>query len=302
MAERLVSPERIVVFGEVLFDCFPDGHRVLGGAPFNVAWHLQALGDAPLLVSRVGADADGEQVRQRMRAWGMDLSGLEIDPEKPTGVVEIALQDGQPRYTIRDGVAYDAIAGDVITSDAARSGSAGMILYHGSLALRSAASRAGWQRCAARAGARFMDINLRPPWWQRPTVTEWLARSDWVKLNEDELRDLGFANASIEQALADFFAAFPAVRQVILTRGAAGALLATADGVIAAMPPPQAVEVVDTVGAGDAFSAMFLHGWRRGWPADRLLSEAQAFASAIVGVRGATPADPAFYHPFQEKD
>lgn len=82
--------ERICLFGEVLFDHFPDGKQVLGGAPFNVAWHLQALGQAPLFISRVGTDPEGEQIRRSMDDWGMDLGGLQTDPALPTGRVSVS--------------------------------------------------------------------------------------------------------------------------------------------------------------------------------------------------------------------
>ena len=74
-----------VVFGEVLFDCFPDGKTVLGGAPFNVAWHLQGLGLQPLFVSAVGNDAQGEEVRRTMQSWGMATTGLQTRAAFPTG-------------------------------------------------------------------------------------------------------------------------------------------------------------------------------------------------------------------------
>ena len=96
---------RLCIFGEVLYDHFPDGQRVLGGAPFNVAWHLQAFGEAPLLLSRVGADPEGESVRRAMRDWGMDDAGLGTDPERPTGRVSVVFEGGEPRYDIVPGCA-----------------------------------------------------------------------------------------------------------------------------------------------------------------------------------------------------
>jgi fructokinase len=86
----------LYIFGEVLFDHFPDGTRVLGGAPFNVAWHLQAFGQSPLLISRVGSDPEGTQVRAAMRDWSLSSSGLQTDTVHPTGKVTVAFQDGEP--------------------------------------------------------------------------------------------------------------------------------------------------------------------------------------------------------------
>lgn len=76
------------IFGEVLFDQFPDGRRVLGGAPFNVAWHLQAFGEAPIFISRVGRDEDGASILGGMQKWGMDVVGMQMDEKLPTGRVQ----------------------------------------------------------------------------------------------------------------------------------------------------------------------------------------------------------------------
>ncbi len=87
-----MSDPQVCIFGEVLFDHFPDGKRVLGGAPFNVAWHLQAFGLAPRFISRVGADAEGESVLTAMREWGMDTQAVQIDAHRPTGRVSVQIR------------------------------------------------------------------------------------------------------------------------------------------------------------------------------------------------------------------
>ena len=165
---------RACIFGEVLFDRFPDGRRVLGGAPFNVAWHLRAFGEDPYLVSRVGDDEDGAAVRAAMRAWGMDEAGLQTDPRLPTGRVQVTIEAGEPAYDIVCPAAWDAI--EAPTRE--RSGSPPCaLLYHGSLALRSGPSRRACQSLReAGPGTVFVDVNLRPPWWDRERVLEPLQR------------------------------------------------------------------------------------------------------------------------------
>ncbi len=91
---------RPLIFGEVLFDCFPDGSRVLGGAPFNGAWHLQAFGHSPLFVSRVGNDEAGQEIRSAMQVWGMDIGGLQLHVSHATGNVAVSLIEGEPHYDI----------------------------------------------------------------------------------------------------------------------------------------------------------------------------------------------------------
>lgn len=275
------------IFGEVLFDCFPDGSRVLGGAPFNVAWHLQAFGQAPRFISRVGDDPAGEAVRDAMRAWGMRTDTLQVDPGLPTGQVQVTFDDGEPVYEIVEPVAYDAIAPDPADSGC-------RLLYHGTLAMRAPASRraAGHLR-AQTSGLVFVDVNLRPPWWRREMVLEALHAADWVKLNQDEMVQLGAGGAA---ALIDDYG----LAGVVLTHGAAGAEVLTADGGHARAAPGGDVTVVDTVGAGDAFASVIILGLSLQWELAATVRRAQDFASGVVGQRGATVGDPGFYRRYAD--
>jgi fructokinase len=279
----------ICVFGEVLFDHFPDGARVLGGAPFNVAWHLQALGFAPRFVSRVGEDDEGEQVRAAMRSWGMDTGGLQTDPVRPTGRVTVRLEDGEPHYDIVDNCAWDAIE--------APAGASPGLLYHGSLASRSARSSDALDRLRQTAEGVFLDVNLRPPWWHRPRLLELVRGARWVKVNRDELEQLApeFADGT-DPALAMLECC--GLAGLVVTRGAEGAEVLLAGGERCEAAPERGDRVVDTVGAGDAFSAVFIAGLLSDWPAQLTLTRAQRFAAAIVGQRGATVSDRGFYREF----
>ena len=284
-----MKDSRVCIFGEVLFDHFPDGRRVLGGAPFNVAWHLQAFGLAPRFISRVGADAEGEAVLEAMRGWGMDTRAMQADEQLSTGRVSVAIVDDEPAYDIVPDCAYDAI--EFRPDDVP----AGSFVYHGTLAIRSAVSRRtldAIMRDTAPAGV-FLDVNLRPPWWDRESVTARINASDWVKLNHDELEQLGADTA------ADLLATHQ-LQGLIVTMGAEGAQAWTAGGEHFMVRPGASVGIVDTVGAGDAFTAVTILGIVRGWPLPDTLERAQAFASQIVGQRGATVSDRAFYSPLIE--
>ena len=283
------------VFGEVLFDCFPSGETVLGGAPFNVAWHLQALGDQPRFVSRIGRDPLGEKIVAAMDSWGLDTTQLQVDSERPTGQVQIEIDDGEPSYDIRAGAAYDYIDASQVTPAAAQD-----IVYHGSLALRHEVSREALLALTRdRDCAIFMDVNLRDPWWERDRILGWLERARWAKMNEHELQALGFDAADMHTNMDALQAQFPQMEHVIVTRGRQGALIRTRDGAFHEQTPPPEPPRVDTVGAGDSFSAAYLHGLRAGWPVMRMIEVAQGVAAQIIGVRGATPRDPAFYAPFK---
>jgi len=103
---------RPLVFGEVLYDSFPDGSVVLGGAPFNVAWHLRGFGLNPLFISRVGDDELGERIIAAMSEWGMDTRGVQRDPGHPTGRVVVSIRNNEPSFEIVPEQAYDFIAGE----------------------------------------------------------------------------------------------------------------------------------------------------------------------------------------------
>lgn len=281
----------ITLFGEVLFDQFPDGQAVLGGAPFNVAWHLQAFGQQPYFISRVGADVLGEQIRTNMLAWGMDTTHLQTDETHPTGVVQITINAGEPTYEILDQQAYDYIAepSDPIHSS---------IIYHGTLALRHPTSvQALAALLAQHDGLVFLDVNLRAPWWSVGQISGCLKAADWVKLNDDELRQLTEPQATLQETLHDFLATYQ-LKGLIVTRGELGAVALTDNGEYLEVTPNALAEVVDTVGAGDAFTSVLLLGLQHQWPLNLTLRRAQDFASALVTQKGATVQDMGFYLPF----
>jgi fructokinase len=291
------TPQRPLIFGEVLFDVFPDGTEVLGGAPFNVAWNLQAFGAAPIFVSRVGDDALGHAIGDAMRRWGMDRRGLQVDRERGTGLVKISYEDGgEPIFDIREDRAYDHIAIDHLPQVGQSP-----LLYHGSLALRSETSRQALAGLKASLAPRpFLDVNLRSPWWEQVSALALVADARWVKINADELAALvpeaGADRTEAARVLQERFD----LETVYVTEGAAGAFARQRDGSVLRVAPDPGVQVVDVVGAGDAFASVLILGILREWPTAETLTRAQGFASAIVGRQGATVQDPDFYRQFAQ--
>jgi fructokinase len=284
------NERRPVVVGEVLFDQFPDGSSVLGGAPFNVAWHLQAFGLRPLVVTRVGDDELGDRVLQTMGSWRMSTTGVQLDRAVPTGRVQVSIDDGGPRFDIPEDQAFD-----VLETKAAQRVLDGIdvgLLYHGSLIARSGVSGEALRAIRESVSAPvFIDVNLRAPWWGEERVGSLVRGSRWVKLNEEELAQLHevegpTGGGGLEQAAAEF-ARSHEIGQLVVTCGERGALVST-DGASVAGRPPQIGDIVDTVGAGDAFSAVWIVGAMRGWPPATALARALDFAAAICRVRGAT--------------
>ncbi|MDD2240452.1 MAG: PfkB family carbohydrate kinase [Kiritimatiellae bacterium] len=289
---KTVPPAPVLLFGEVLFDGFPDGRRVLGGAPFNVAWGLQGFGRAPLLVSAVGEDADGRTVRDRMTAWGLRTDGVQTNARHATGEVQIELKGGEPRYDICMPRAWDVIGDDGFA--------AAEILYHGLLALRNEVSRQTLEAIRGRSSGavRFFDINLRPPYDSRERLLAWMQGADWLKLNLDELAvvrgeaAIPFAHceAPLERLRSEHD-----IGTVLLTAGAEGLLIHGDYGHGRCSPAPPVLHLVDTVGAGDSISAVAIDGILRGVPAQTIVETAGRFASKICGLNGAVSEDKEFY-------
>lgn len=284
-----------LIFGEVLFDQFAGGESVLGGAPFNVAWHLKGFGLSPLLLSRVGDDDLGRQILAAMQNWHMDCAAMQVDAEHATGTVQVALHDGQPDFDIVADVAYDYI--DASICQTLQDGTPPGVIYHGSLALRSEQSR---QTLAALKSTLqvpvFLDVNLRPPWWQPQVLSALIQGVQSLKLNDHEILQLSSdldSDATLLQR-AQYMQDKYQVTNIILTRGAQGALLLdqqTSTQATAVDVP----HMVDTVGAGDGFSAVALYGLLHGWPAQKILKLATDFAARICGLRGAITQDQHFY-------
>ena len=288
-----VKTQAIAIFGEVLIDQFPDGLQVLGGAPFNVAWHLQAFGLAPCFISRVGNDAAGKSIRQAITARGMAIESVQIDPDYPTGTVDVTFNDGEPHYEILADQAYDFIAAQPLnlTNDY-------RVLYHGTLALRNTVSEHALNILKEHhTGKVFIDVNLRAPWWHQESVEQWLSKANWVKLNHEELKQLAPRQNTLQETM-HLFLTQHSLDVLIVTCGSSGAMALNNVGEFIEVTPAGNLTIVDTVGAGDAFSAVLLLGMQRDWSLSVTMKRAQAFASALVTQRGATVQDLRFYQAF----
>ncbi|QBQ53802.1 carbohydrate kinase family protein [Nitrosococcus wardiae] len=290
---------RPFVFGEVLFDCFPDGVQVLGGAPFNVAWHLQGLGLAPLLISRVGTDEHGQRVLAAMGTWDMDCGAVQQDPIHPTGKVEITLQGGQPSFNILPDQAYDFIDPDPLLKQLPSKSPP--LLYRGTLAVRSPTSRRALETLSKMGDPPiFLDLNLRSPWWQYNLIEQALHTARWAKLNDAELFTLLEKRAENQEELVKLAQSVChrfQLEWLLITLGEKGALLVVADNQFH-WAKANPVKVVDTVGAGDAFSAVMIQALLQNWPLKQALERGVAFAAAVCTMQGAVTQDPQFYAGF----
>jgi fructokinase len=286
-----MSTDAVVIWGELLWDRFPAarGGDQLGGAPANVAWHLAQAGGWAQLITRVGDDDDGRRAVERLDAL-VDTSLVQIDPDRATGEVTVEVEDGEPRYTLHAGRAWERIA----CTDAARAAirEAGVLVY-GTLSQRTPEGLAAWRLAitAARAGAmKVYDANLRPNDQATHAIGEALEHADLIKLNDREVVQIGqlFGWPDPIAALRE---ARP--RIVVVTHGMGGSTIYPLAGSVAGA----AIEIErvpaapggDNVGCGDAYLALFVYGMTCGW--DLALSGriASRWASAVAEVRGATP-------------
>ncbi|MFT5727451.1 MAG: fructokinase [Desulforhopalus sp.] len=287
------NQNKLFIFGEVLFDCFPTGEKVLGGAPFNVAWNLHSFGDEPRFISRIGKDDYGYKILTAMQQCGMNRESVQIDEKRPTGLVEVTIQNNEPRYNIVKDSAYDFIDTELLPDPAV-----GGILYHGTLCLRNKISRNAYDKIRQNHNLKiFIDVNLRSPWWQKDDVLTSLNHAHWVKMNEHELDLLIDTAEDIHIKMSTLQKSYK-LEQVIITRGAKGTIILTDDNNFHSQPVEKVEELVDTVGAGDAFSSVYIHGLRACWPVDKNLHRAQQFAGKVIGLRGATTTDLNFYQEF----
>jgi fructokinase len=292
-----MQESRPIIFGEVLFDCFPDGNRVLGGAPFNVAWHLQGLGMNPAFISRIGKDNEGEIVIDKMRAWGMETEWVQQDGHHPTGQVIVTLNKGQPTFDIIPDQAYDFIRFEPIKPllDSTTSS----LLYHGSLISRQDVSHDTLTKiCTSTNSPRFVDLNLRAPWYTQKTISDTIHGARWLKLNHEELAIVSSTQASSIDTLRDDAIKLGAQHKLdllIITCGEQDTLFVSQDH-CEIIPTRKVANIVDTVGAGDAFSAITIYGLLHHWPLKQTLTRAADFAANVCTIRGATTADKDFYN------
>jgi fructokinase len=280
----------IIGLGEVLWDLFEDG-KVLGGAPFNFAHHVTNLGHRGLPLSRVGEDRLGDEILAAAAELGMTTDYLQRDPEHPTGTVVVALDaEGAPDFTIVEDVAWDYLEPDEAWLELADGADA---VCFGTLAQRCEQSRRSIQQvlAAAEGAAGICDINFRQRFYSRQVVTESLAAASVLKLNEREvaaLRELlrpGTRDADeafVRGLMGDY-----GLELTCITLGADGCRLVTAEGAVSQPVPP--TEVVDTVGAGDAFTAGLAVKFLEGASLEAIAEGANLLGSFVAGRRGATP-------------
>lgn len=273
-----------VCWGELLWDIFPSG-RQLGGAAANVAINLQRLGAKPLLVSRVGADAPGDEALRQLAALGLDTSFIQQDPDAPTGAVCVELANGEPCYTIARQAAWQRLATRLHDlPDVAQI----MAVVYGAMAQRSpllGGSLCTLLRARSKTCWSICDLNVRPPFTDRACAETALLHADAVKMNEAELASLAHILGA-QDPVPQIFSHFD-VSVVAITRQARGCTLFDRDRRVDHPGFPKLGDAGDPVGAGDAFCAALAVCLTQGFDLEKTASLANDHARRVASAHGA---------------
>jgi len=279
----------IVGVGELLWDLLP-GRKQLGGAPGNFVHHASQLGADALVISCVGNDPLGREALEHLTNLGLRTAGVSIDPTVPTGVSEITLDpQGKPTFVIKDPAAWDFIQ---VNENLLRQASRANVICFGTLGQRHPEGRAIARSlvCATASSAlRIFDLNLRQAFWSPEVIVESMQIANVVKLNDEELpivaRVLGIDGDenSLLRKMAERFE----LRAIALTKGANGSVLLAGDTISSQGASHQTI--VDTVGAGDAFTATLAVGLSLGRDLAAIQKAATAIAGYVCSCPGATP-------------
>ncbi len=286
----MTKPALTVGLGEVLWDLLPSG-RALGGAPTNFAYMTSVLGDQGIVASRVGNDVFGREADKALQRLGLTTSYIQHDNQYETGSAEVSIDPaGLPTFTILESVAWDFLQWTPAWEELAARAD---VVCFGSLAQRSPASAATIDRFLGHTredALRIFDVNLRQAFYSIEVFQSSFRRANIVKLTDQELLRvsslLGLEGGDEEMPARRLLHDWD-LRLVCVTRGARGSLLISEYETVVHEGLP--VKVVDTVGAGDAFTACLAHHLVRGRPLREISESANRFASWVATQVGATP-------------
>lgn len=272
---------KILSFGEILWDVFPDGKEI-GGAPFNFAAHASKMGAESFLVSCVGNDENGLEAIEKAKNYGIKCDYISVDRKRQTGISKITLTNGKPDYEIVKDVAFDRIPDTCILGEFDA-------IYMGTLAMRSPESRRSFEKILKYTKRKevFFDVNFRQNFYSRELVKSLLRETTILKISEEEIGFFG--NRDHINVCLDISANNRNLKFILLTLGSEGAMVYDCKKRTVLFSDKPEVDVVSTVGAGDSFSACFLTSLLSGLPITDCLDNAVKLSSYVVSRLGAVP-------------
>jgi len=291
---------KIVSIGEVLFDCYQD-EKVIGGAPFNFFYHIYKLTSSAEFISRIGNDENGISTINFFKKNNIISKFIQLDEKHSTGIVNVKVdKNGNPTFDIIPNCAYDFIdlnpkISNLIESDTS-------LLYFGTLAQRNTVSRKTIQAILGKNIKYFCDINLRANYYSKEILDNCFKKANVIKLNEDEFKIVSglFLTGTFKlQSSAEELRRKFEIDLLSITLSERGALLIDKFGVNEYNYSIK--KVLDTVGAGDAYSAILCLGYLNKMPIDRINFLANKFAASICGIKGAIPHSDKIYDNFKEE-
>ena len=278
---------KLINIGEILWDVI-GGEEHLGGALLNLSVHAARLGHEVSLVSAVGADQRGDRALNAMSALGLSIDWIQRSDEWPTGIVTVTVADGQPEFEIHRPAAYDSMTLDRAVLGRVAEWDPDWVCFGTLLSMFPRGRNVLLETMDALPRARrFYDVNLRPKSFTSELVLELLERATVVKLNQDEVRSIDVMFQGSTRTLEEFCrnrAERFGWEAVCVTRGELGCAILARDQYVEV--PGYHVRVADTVGAGDAFSAAFLHGLNAGWPAGEIGDFANRLGALVASRPG----------------
>ena len=287
-----MSSITIAGIGEVLWDVLPE-REVLGGAPVNFAYHINALGATGVPITTIGLDDRGKKVYKTLRENGVDTSAISTNPHFPTGFVRVQLSEqGSASYCFPDDVAWDHL---MINHVAERLQTRLDGICFGTLAQRSKRTHQvilDYLDGLAGNTLKIYDVNLRQHYYSIEIIKKSLQRADIVKLNEEELVIMSelFCHQNGKTSFLQYLIKQYGLAMAVLTKGAAGSVLVTPDS--RSTLQGSSIAVVDTIGAGDAFTAALVIGYLQGLSLDDIHLRAQQLSAYVCTQQGAMPVVP----------
>ena len=291
---------RVTAIGEILFDIYPTTKK-LGGAPLNFLYHIFKLTGQGNIVSRIGKDILGSSIFEFLNNIKMPAEFIQVDHLHPTGVASVTLNEkSEPTFTIDEDRAYDFIEKTRSVEKLINEGTD--CLYFGTLAQRSEVSRATIQSLFNKKIKYFCDLNIRQEFYSKEIIEASLKTANILKLSVGELKLLNdifikvdFETEKISKLIITEFD----LDYLAVTLGGEGSLILKKDEVNHYKSKP--VEIIDTVGAGDAFAAIFCIGCLQSWKLDKINKLANDFASELCKINGALPKSDEIYEMMRKK-
>ena len=278
---------RIVCYGEVLVDIFPDANKI-GGAPLNVANRLASFGNEVSIISAIGKDKVGQEILNFLHKANIDTSLIQNKANLDSGYVSVSLdKKGSATYEIVEPVAWDNITFEASQKTAVQSADA---FIYGSLVGRNEVSRNTLFSLIEQATYKIFDINLRSPFYCYDSLLELMKHADFIKFNDEELYEIAFHFGStfkgLEQNIA-FISKLIETKTICVTKGKFGAVLYHNGKFI--YNSGYLIDVEDTVGAGDSFLGALIHNILAEKPLQESINYACAVGALVASNKGANP-------------